>query len=145
MKSAHCVQVGTKPQQIETGTEGRETWTLASLSSAKVKPRPALIRILYLMVGQRTTGLSRFTGRGASLFALAKRWVRRFCLSAGWSNHVCTRRAQSLRKCWLAMTWLCFMTPKQVASLIVQSLQTWTLPTRTSHAHTLTDERITHI
>lgn len=46
---------------------------LHTLSSAKLKPRPARTRRLYLMEGQRTTGLSLSTGRGATAAAFAMR------------------------------------------------------------------------
>lgn len=42
-----------------------------TFSSAMVKPRPARTRLLYLMVGHRTTGLSLSTGRGATAATLA--------------------------------------------------------------------------
>lgn len=47
-----------------------------TFSSAREKPRPARTRRLYLAVGQRTTGLSLSTGRGATEAALAWRALR---------------------------------------------------------------------
>lgn len=44
-----------------------------TFSSARVKPRPARTRRLYLMVGHRTTGRSLSMGRGATAAALAWR------------------------------------------------------------------------
>ena len=57
-----------------------------TFSSAKVKPRPARTRLLYLMVGQRTTGLSLSTGRGATFAAFSWRLVRRRVLRPGWEE-----------------------------------------------------------
>lgn len=54
-----------------------------TFSSARVKPRPARTRRLYLMVGHRTTGRSLSTGRGATAAALAIRASRRRCLRPG--------------------------------------------------------------
>lgn len=59
-----------------------------TLSSWRVKPRPALARRLYLMVGHCTTGRSLSTGRGATAAALAKRASRRRCLRPGYQVHV---------------------------------------------------------
>ena len=58
-----------------------------TLSSVRVKPRPARTRRLYLMVGQRTMGRSLSTGRGATLAALATRALRRRCLRPGCANN----------------------------------------------------------
>ena len=93
-----------------------------TLSSAREKPRPARTRRLYLIVGQRTIGLSLSTGRGATAAALWIRASRRrdlrpgFCVQCvsgivlhqtcwkwvgnrrTWSKCVRTRRCQSLRK-----------------------------------------------
>merc|ERR1712226_1261054 len=60
--------------------------TLAALSSAKVNPLPARTLMLYLTVGQRTTGRRRLIGRGATRLALAIRALRRLVLLAGWLN-----------------------------------------------------------
>ena len=46
------------------------------LSSTREKPRPGRTRRLYLIVGQRTTGLSLSTGLGATFAALATRALR---------------------------------------------------------------------
>jgi hypothetical protein len=51
-----------------------------------VKPRPALARRLYLMVGHCTTGRSLSTGRGATAAALARRASRRRCLRPGYQT-----------------------------------------------------------
>ena len=71
-----------------------------TLSSASEKPRPARTRRLYLTVGQRTTGLSLSTGRGATLAILSARALRRRSLRPG-----CGREGQnetgSLRMCAL--------------------------------------------
>lgn len=55
-----------------------------TFSSARVKPRPARTRRLYLMVGHRTTGRSLSTGRGATAAALAIRASRRRCFRPGY-------------------------------------------------------------
>jgi hypothetical protein len=55
-----------------------------TFSSARVKPRPARTRRLYLTVGHRTTGRSLSTGRGATAAALARRASRRRCLRPGY-------------------------------------------------------------
>ena len=59
-----------------------------TLSSASEKPRPALTRRLYLMVGQRTIGLSLSTGRGATAAAFWMRALRRLNLRPGFRSHV---------------------------------------------------------
>lgn len=59
-----------------------------TFSSARVKPRPARTRRLYLMVGHRTTGRSLSTGRGATAAALAMRASRRRCFRPGCAIHV---------------------------------------------------------
>lgn len=70
-----------------------------TFSSSSVKPRPARMRVLYLNVGQRTTGLrSPATGRGAIAQAFFVRLARRLFLRMGWLNHVLTMRCQSLWK-----------------------------------------------
>ncbi len=48
-----------------------------TFSSAREKPRPARTLRLYLMVGHRTIGRRRSTGRGATAAALTRRAVRR--------------------------------------------------------------------
>ncbi len=76
---------------------------LLTLSSSRVKPFPARTRVLYLKVGQRTTGRSAPpTGRGATRRAFFCRAARRRCFRAGWLNHVrtylqgVTKRSRSL-------------------------------------------------
>jgi hypothetical protein len=51
-----------------------------TFNSAKENPRPARTRRLYLTVGQRTTGLSLSTGRGATRAAFLTRFARRLDL-----------------------------------------------------------------
>ena len=63
-----------------------------TFSSARVKPRPARTRRLYLTVGQRTTGRNWSTGRGATAAALARRASRRRCLRPG---YCCKNTCQS--------------------------------------------------
>merc|ERR1711964_52558 len=58
----------------------------AAFSSAREKPRPGRTRRLYLMVGQRTTGLSLSTGLGATFAALATRALRLDFFLPGWSK-----------------------------------------------------------
>jgi hypothetical protein len=53
-----------------------------------VKPRPTRTRRLYLTVGQRTTGRSLSTGRGATAAALARRASRRRCLRPGYDTQM---------------------------------------------------------
>ena len=75
--------------------------TNLTFSSASEKPRPARTRRLYLTVGQRTTGLSLSTGRGASLTAFSARALRRdfflpgYCIAL--SGLMCTTGAAALR------------------------------------------------
>jgi hypothetical protein len=57
---------------------------MPTLSSAKVKPRPARTRRLYLIVGHRTIGLSLSTGRGATAAAFERRALRRLSLRPGY-------------------------------------------------------------
>lgn len=98
---------------------------IRTFNSASEKPRPALTRRLYLIVGHRTIGLSLSTGRGATAAAFVRRAFRRRDLRPGygmalavcseghrwigwlqnlkragrtWSKCVRTRRCQSLRK-----------------------------------------------
>ena len=62
-----------------------------TFSSSNVKPRPALILVLYLNVGQRTIGRrAPATGRGAICSALFWRAMRLRFFRPGWSNHVFT-------------------------------------------------------
>ena len=56
-----------------------------TLSSVSENPRPARTRRLYLMVGQRTTGRSLSTGRGATAAALVRRALRRRDLRPGYN------------------------------------------------------------
>lgn len=56
-----------------------------TFSSARVKPRPARTRRLYLMVGHRTTGRSLSMGRGATAAALAWRAFLRETFLPGYS------------------------------------------------------------
>jgi hypothetical protein len=56
---------------------------LRTFNSVKVKPRPALTRRLYLIVGHRTTGLSLSTGRGATAAAFERRALRRLSFRPG--------------------------------------------------------------
>lgn len=71
-----------------------------TLSSCRVKPRPARTLVWYRTVGQRTTGRS---GPATGLGAMARAFFTRFCflrnLRAGWLNQVLTNRCQSLWKC----------------------------------------------
>jgi len=67
-------------------------WFL-TFSSASEKPRPARTRRLYLTVGQRTTGLSLSTGRGASLAAFSTRAERLRDLRPGCER----KRGQDIR------------------------------------------------
>lgn len=55
-----------------------------TFSSARVNPRPARTRRLYLTVGQCTTGRSLSTGRGATAAALERRASRRRSLRLGY-------------------------------------------------------------
>jgi hypothetical protein len=54
-----------------------------TFNSAKVKPRPARTRRLYLMVGHRTIGLSLSTGRGATAADFERRALRRLSFRPG--------------------------------------------------------------
>lgn len=54
-----------------------------TFSSARVKPRPARTRLLYLIVGHRTMGLSLSTGRGATAAAFERRALRRLSFRPG--------------------------------------------------------------
>ena len=56
---------------------------ICTFSSARENPRPARTRRLYLIVGQRTTGLNLSTGRGATLMAFSLRALRRRCFRPG--------------------------------------------------------------
>jgi hypothetical protein len=72
-----------------------------TFNSTREKPRPARTRRLYLMVGQRTTGRSLSTGRGASLAALSWRALRLRILRPGYSKnwmsgHCCALQAPLL-------------------------------------------------
>ena len=73
----------------------------ASLSSARVNPRPSRTLRLYRTVWARTAGRRRVRGRMPSVAAFVLRAVRLRSLRPGWSNQVRTRRCQSFRK-WLA-------------------------------------------
>lgn len=55
-----------------------------TFNSVKVKPRPALTRRLYLIVGHRTIGLSLSTGRGATAAAFERRALRRLNFRPGY-------------------------------------------------------------
>ena len=59
---------------------------IRTFNSANENPRPALTRRLYLIVGQRTTGLSLSTGRGATAAALVRREFRRRNLRPGYET-----------------------------------------------------------
>ncbi len=64
--------------------------------------------VLTLRVGHWTKGLrAPETGAGAAAAAFCLRASRRAFFCAGWLNHVFTRRAHFLWKCWLGMTLLC--------------------------------------
>ena len=54
-----------------------------TFNSAKVKPRPARTRRLYLMVGHRTMGLNLSIGFGATAADFARRALRRLNLRPG--------------------------------------------------------------
>jgi hypothetical protein len=54
-----------------------------TFNSARVKPRPALTRLLYLMVGHLTTGLNKSIGRGATAAVFARRALRRLSFRPG--------------------------------------------------------------
>jgi hypothetical protein len=56
----------------------------STFNSAKVKPRPARTRRLYLIVGHRTIGLSLSTGRGATAAAFDRRALRRLSFRPGY-------------------------------------------------------------
>lgn len=58
--------------------------TSLTFSSAKVKPRPARTRRLYLMPGQRTTGRSLSVGLGATFAAFSWRAVLRLFFLPGY-------------------------------------------------------------
>lgn len=73
----------------------KSDYQVHTFSSAMVKPRPALTRRLYLTVGQRTTGRSLSTGRGATLAAFARRAERRLCLRPGYSGRKLVDYSQS--------------------------------------------------
>jgi hypothetical protein len=62
-----------RPEPVET-----------TFNSAKVKPRPARTRRLYLMVGHLTIGLSLSTGRGATAAAFERRALRRLSFRPGY-------------------------------------------------------------
>jgi hypothetical protein len=82
---------------------------LGTLSSSRVKPRPALTFVLYLNVGHRTTGLmAPATGLGATLKAFLTLASRRLFFLPGWLNHVLTYLCQSLWKWLLWIMLLCF-------------------------------------
>jgi hypothetical protein len=63
-----------------------------TFNSVKVKPRPALTRRLYLIVGHRTIGLSLSTGRGATAAAFERRALRRLNFRPG---YLCVRFSTS--------------------------------------------------
>jgi hypothetical protein len=80
-----------------------------TLSSSRVKPRPALTFVLYLNVGHRTIGLiAPATGLGATLKAFLTLSWRRLFFRPGWLNHVLTYLCQSLWKWLLWIMLLCF-------------------------------------
>ena len=55
-----------------------------TFNSARVKPRPARTRLLYLMVGHLTTGLNKSIGRGATAAVFARRALRRLSFRPGY-------------------------------------------------------------
>lgn len=78
---------------VATNFSGKFTF-----SSARVKPRPARTRRLYLTVGHRTTGRSLSTGRGATAAALAMRASRRRCFRPGCAIHVSRPNSHPAKK-----------------------------------------------
>ena len=62
-----------------------------------MKPRPALTRLLYLIVGHRTTGRSLSTGRGATAEALARRACLRRCLRPALGD-ICQTRSEYITR-----------------------------------------------
>lgn len=70
-----------------------------TLSSEKVKPRPARTLRLYLRVGHRTIGRSLSTGRGARAAALTWRAVRREAFLPGYSKQSTSASGQLHPRC----------------------------------------------
>jgi hypothetical protein len=85
-KSSPCGKNWSRPGTANSPLECENSEDEFTFSSARVKPRPTRTRRLYLTVGQRTTGRSLSTGRGATAAALARRASRRRCLRPGYNT-----------------------------------------------------------
>lgn len=110
-----------------------------TFSSARVKPRPARTRRLYLMVGHRTTGRSLSTGRGATAAALAMRASRRRCFRPGCAIHVSRPNSYPAKKIFPRFQVGCDIVRNKKKSLVGGMLdsRTWSKCTRTRRCQSL--------
>lgn len=105
-----------------------------TFSSARVKPRPARTRRLYLMVGHRTTGRSLSTGRGATAAALAMRASRRRCFRPGCAIHVSRPNSYPAKKIFPRFQVACDVVRNKKKNL--WSGECWiVVPGRSAHGH----------
>lgn len=78
-----CIDTEIVGFEVGSVLVGRGVCTFNSIS---VKPRPALTRRLYLIVGHRTMGRSLSIGRGATDAAFEIRAALRRDLRPGWGK-----------------------------------------------------------